>query len=1156
MPRAAPAAALLACVWLPGLGPAACGQDVPVPVFDPGPPPAAAAPADERLPDRPAPLAELAPPPELAPAELAPRPVPLGELAPRPAPLGDDAPPVGDGGAGNADPADEVPVLLPDAADGPAGLSVAARLARTWTPDTPADNPGARANAVVETVSLLRVNVTLRQGGTTITAPLGVLWRRPDPAGGGAERATVYLEGGVRLDELGRTRTLPSVVLDLPPGPVTFAADAELNGAPAAEDPLLTRALRQRAGRDGTRTARRGPPDSSLRDPLADVPVPGSRPLAPVVPPGALGIGAFGNGRPVGAAGGVRRLRLLPRSAVPPSVKSFESDRTIPPEQVTVVTGGVRLLVDGLALPGAPSFADPVPGEPEDQVSLEANNVVVWTRAAGAGGITPGVPRVQPTDFPLTVYLEGDIVVRQGTTVIRADRAVYDIRADRGLILNAELTAAVPNLGGTVRVRARELRQLADDRFRAVDAWTSTSPFGVPGYRLQSRELYLEPRIDEVPRATGEPVVDPVTGRLTTKSNWIRSYDNRLILNNPVTGDVPVLAAPYIAGPAEDPNIPVRNVRLGNSAERGLELELTLDPFALLGAQRPTGVNADLLLGGYTDRGVSAGVRGNYVRDDLFGLPGVGSGDGIAWVLQDDGLDRLGRFRRDIEPTQNFRYRLRHRHQQLLPDDFLAGRSRLIGEFGKRSDINVLEAWWENDWDRGPDEDTRVYGTGSFDNYGFSNWAWEAEAAVRLNDFETDTGWYPKLDLYALGEPLLGGLVTYSQHSSAGYGDLDPADYPEGLGYQINPLFTDLPYVDDVRGGVFLTRHELTAPMWAGPLNVTPFVMGEGAYQQEGLGGDDAVRGVLSGGVRAALPFSRVWRGVRNRTLGLNGLAHKVRLEAEYRATGTTTPLGEFAQYNALDDDPQQQFRARIPRSILGLPPGTFVPDEIDPRMYGVRTGVGLDVTSPVWELVQDQQVLRLAARQRLQTKVGAPGFERIKDWMTLDVGLSIFPNADRDNFGETVGLLRADYAWNVGDRTRFLAGATYDFYDDAPRQWNLGFLTQRTRRGSAYVGLRRTEALGQENTQLVSSYSYRLGPKWSATASNYLDLDQTQNSGQSLTVTRIGADFNVSVGGRYNNARDDAAFVFQIEPRFRNAVTGDAGPGRIRGLDGPAPGL
>ena len=1098
-----------------------------------------------------------APAPELAP-ELGPVPVgvadeePGGEARePRPVSLGElsDSP------------------LSPDSAPEPAaapssdfltGVVVSARLAQTWV-TRPEPGPNAPPG---EFVALLRGGVTLRQGATTVSAPLGVLWRRGD---GADERASVYLEGGVRLDSPGKTHSEPVRLIDLPPG-VTLEADRTLQSAPAA-DPLLTRARARRASRLGRRVARLGPPDGALRSPLAGPGVNDETP-PPAGPPGLGGPRAIGAGAPVGAASGFRRIRLLPRSAVPPSVRSFQSEDVLPPEQVTVLTGGARLLVDGVDPAtfglGGELFAPP-PGQPADQISLAADNVVVWTRASAGGGLVPNLPSNQPAEFPLTVYLEGNIEVRQGGNVVTADRAVYDVRADRGLLLNATLVTQITSLGETVRVRAKVLRQQAEDRFAAQNAWVSTSPLGVPGLRVQSESLFIEPRYEPGLPGVGEPAIDPVTGRPTTKANWLRAYGNKVILNNPITGDVPVLYAPYISGPAEDPNVPVRNLRVGSDGVKGTFVEATLDPFELFGLTQPANVDADLLAGGYTDRGVAAGVRGRYTTDpgEFFGLPGEGGGDGIAWFVQDDGEDTLGRIRQDIEPTVNGRYRLRWRHQQLLPPGTLAGRSRLIAEVGKRSDINVLEAWWERDWDRGADEDTLIYGVGSFDKYGYSNWAWEALGQVRANDFETDTGWYPKLDLYSIAEPLLGGAVTYSSHNSAGYGDLDPANYPDFPGVQrpdpdnparllgIDPdaLYTDLPYVDNVRGAVLLSRHELAAPLWTGPLSLTPFLMGEGAFQQEGLGGGDAVRGALSGGVRAALPFSRVFRGVRNRTLGVNGLAHKVRLEAEYRATGVSTPLGEFAQYNPLDDDAQQQYRARIPGSILRLPAGQFVPDEIDPRIYGVRAGVGTSVTSPVWELLQDQQVFRLAARQRLQTKVGAPGFERIRDWMTLDLEASLFPNADRDNFGETFGLLGANYAFNVSDRTTLSAGAVYDLYDDAPGRWDVGFRTQRTRRGSAYLGLRHTDLLGRERTQFVSSYSYLLGPKWAGTASNSLDVEDTENRRSSVTVTRLGSDFNVTLGFAYNNnlrdspTDDPLSLIFNVEPRF----VAD----RLRGLPG-----
>ncbi|MEM9704148.1 MAG: hypothetical protein AAF907_17040, partial [Planctomycetota bacterium] len=374
-------------------------------------------------------------------------------------------------------------------------------------------------------------------------------------------------------------------------------------GEPETPDPLLTRAAEARKYSVQNRSTRLVPPDESLRSPRSGA---GAEAGTGESSRADRGRSSIGDGNPIGGDSGVRRIQLLPRTAAPPSVKSFENQDVLPVEQVTTVTGGIRLIVDGLDAPIG--LAAPIPGEPTDQISLAAENAVIWTRAAGGGGITPGVARVQPVDFPLTVYLEGDIEIRQGRNVIHARRAVYDIREDRGLLIDAELSTPVANLGpnrteGRIRVRARELRQFAEDNFRARNAWTTTSEFGFPGYRVQSREIFLEPRYDDVPQPGGELVTNPATGQTTTKTNWIRSFDNTLIFNSPSTGDIPAFNVPYLEAPAEDPQIPLRRIRYVNSDERGNGFEADWDPFVLFGVEQPTGVELDLLTAIYADRG-------------------------------------------------------------------------------------------------------------------------------------------------------------------------------------------------------------------------------------------------------------------------------------------------------------------------------------------------------------------------------------------------------------------------------------------------------------------------------------------------------------------------------------------------------------------------
>ncbi len=115
-------------------------------------------------------------------------------------------------------------------------------------------------------------------------------------------------------------------------------------------------------------------------------------------------------------------------------------------------------------------------------------------------------------------------------------------------------------------------------------------------------------------------------------------------------------------------------------------------------------------------------------------------------------------------------------------------------------------------------------------------------------------------------------------------------------------------------------------------------------------------------------------------------------------------------------------------------------------------------MTDPYFELIDDQHVVRLGWRNRLQTKVGPPDRQRIKDWMIFDLEASVFPNANRDNFGEVLGLINGRYVWNVGERTSLLANGVFDVFDGGQRIWNAGLLTQRSVRGSLYVGFRQVE--------------------------------------------------------------------------------------------------
>jgi hypothetical protein len=263
----------------------------------------------------------------------------------------------------------------------------------------------------------------------------------------------------------------------------------------------------------------------------------------------------------------------------------------------------------------------------------------------------------------------------------------------------------------------------------------------------------------------------------------------------------------------------------------------------------------------------------------------------------------------------------------------------------------------------------------------------------------------------------------------------------------------------------------------------------------------------------------------------LNGLAHKMLFDLDYGWADSSRSLSEIPQWNEIQDDAQERFQQRyVENTFDGMVPAPF-----DPRGYAVRYGAGTGVSDPYHELVDDLQTLRLGWRQRLQTKAGPPERQRIKDWMTLDLGVTVFPDPGRDNFGETFGLLSSRYAWNISDRTTLLASSLNDFFDDAQNVWSVGLLSQRSLRGSLYVGLRNIEGGPLDSQILTASYIYKMSDKWMSRMSTAYDLGENMNRGQSLTITRIGEYLLFHLGANYDASKNNVGIAIAVEPRLGN---------------------
>jgi hypothetical protein len=795
-------------------------------------------------------------------------------------------------------------------------------------------------------------------------------------------------------------------------------------------------------------------------------------------------------GGPVPA--GTRRIRAFPRSDVPVQV---EWDPVANSDQwVGVIKGGVNLIVDGL--------------QDFSSIDVSADRMVIWT--AGLAELDLREEAFQDESIPLEIYMEGNIVFRQGERVIYARRMYYDVTNHVGTVLEAKMLTPVPEYEGLLRLEAEVLQQTGRDHFFGQNTFITSSRMGRPGYRIQSGEVYYE----DIQRKA----FDPWTGLPVVEHQKLATSRNNFLF----LGPVPVFYWPTLATNLEDPTFYIRRARVKNDRVFGTQILTDWDAYELLAIRNvPRGTEWDVSFDYLSDRGFGHGTTFLYSREQLLGIPGPVSGLVDFWGIRDGGLDTLGVGRSGLVPEADYRFRLFWQHRQQLPGDL-----RLSGQVGWISDRNFLEQFYKREWDELKDQTTGVELKQIRDNT-----SWSVTADARPNDFFTQTEWLPRADHFWLGQSLFQDVFTWYEHSHASYARFrtttrDPTDASfNWLRWERIALGTPI----FVEGERLATRQEIDWPFQLGPVKLVPYALGELAHWGEDRTGNDLQRAYWQTGVRASMPMWRANPAVENTLLNVHGLAHKVVFDAEFAFADANRNISELPLYDPLDDDSIEAFRRRLAINTFGVP---SVPRPFDERFYALRTGIGGWVTSPSTEIADDLMALRMGARQRWQTKRGMPGRRRIIDWIVLDTNVTWFPEGGRDNFGASLGLLDFDFRWHVGDRLTLVSDGIFDFFDDGQRLITFGGFLTRPPRGSLYLGMQLLE--GPISHQILSlSYSYWMSPKWLSWFGTSVDLGGEGNLGQTFGITRIGESLLISAGFTVDAARDNVGVNFAVEPRF-----------------------
>jgi hypothetical protein len=790
-----------------------------------------------------------------------------------------------------------------------------------------------------------------------------------------------------------------------------------------------------------------------------------------------------------------RQISIVPRSGTPIHEKSFPLKNG---ETAVVVTGGIILTIRNLE--GKVGLVD-----------IEADRLVFWSRGDSQRLFNNlRSPQGEPSKA-LEFYLAGNVEIREQTTkenrLLRADEVYYDANRNVAIALNADLETKFPKVVDPVHYRAEEIDQLAPGQFKVLrgDVFASKLPSD-PGLKIDVGEATLEEK--RVPRTSifGRTIINRQTGQPEYETQQL--FDAKSLVFR--LEDVPIFYLPFLKGDANDPLGPLKNINFNYNRIFGFQTFLTLDVYELVGSSKVPGTSWTLDADYLTERGPALGSNFNYAGKNLLDIPNSYAGLVKAYIIDDTGKDILGGTRQG-QPHPELRGRFTwQQNVQDLPDGFT-----VQSQISYLSDMNYLEQYYKREFDQDPNQETFLYVKQQQ-----NNWAWTGLVEPKIRNWVTETEALPRADGYLLGESFFN-LFTYNVHGSAGYFQLKPTTEPPPP-VQVTEMNTST--------GRFDLNQEISLPFYAGPVKVAPYALLDLTYYTEDLTGTDRGRVYGAGGVRASMPLSRLYPDVESLFWNLHGIYHKIVFSGNYFAAKSDTSHFLLPQLDLLDDDATDQERRYIKPLEPSINPAhglalAFSP-LFDPQLYAIRRLVEnrIDTLDTIEEFQFD-------IRQRLQTKRGYPGQEHIIDWMTLDLSGTFFPHSERDNFGENFAFLQYDYDWNIGDRTALTSSGWFDPEPNGPRVFTVGAFLNRTDRTNFYLGFR--ELFPVNSQAVTAAVTYVFSPKYAITASTVYDFSSTGALANSLILTRIGSDLQVSLGATYNATLNTFGVIFEIVPNL-----------------------
>jgi LPS-assembly protein len=556
------------------------------------------------------------------------------------------------------------------------------------------------------------------------------------------------------------------------------------------------------------------------------------------------------------------------------------------------------------------------------QIPVEINSQ--QTRFEGGIAVAEGDVTVRYSD--VTIYCDyaeynpdtHDIVLRGNVRLFR-DR--YAFTADRAIYNLQTKAVKMSDFGGPkppFEVTGDTIVSVKDNEYTILNGLISTSDSSKPDYTLRART--------------------------------IRIYSNdRIILSNVTmfVGRTPIFWFPYVYQSLNDQFS--YNLAPGYNSTWGAYL-LTSITFPIA-----TDVSGTVHLDLRNSRGPALGLDANYHKDENYGhlrLYGLFDEEPN---INETALDRV--------PIGSGRYRILYQSRTYITDDLAA-----VVDFNKLSDQYLLQDFYPNIFAYDPQPDTYFELVKRGEAYTLT-----AQARVQVDNFQETIERLPELSWEVVRTPLFNGPIFYEATTSAAWlhrafaavtgnqsvdlqsGALNP-DYNtfrfDSFHQFLYPktYFGWLSVVPSVgfRGTYYSTTGSFTE---SDPSNPLP----EGQLTENG----GRVRFAFNTDIEASFKVSKVYEGIQERWLGLDGLRHVIQPYADFSWVSQPT----------------------VPPSDI-LPFDQYVPST---RLQPIDFPQYLSIDS-----LDRWTILRLGLRNRFQTR---------RDFLTLNwLDVDTYFDVDFDN--------------------------------------------------------------------------------------------------------------------------------------------------------------